>query len=160
MSLTRRQLEDLREEEVRQLRLSGPGPEPRQSRLRWAAEPDVVGGAWPVGIGLAWYAAFTLVSATTPAPPRPEALSAWDTAIHLAVFAVIGAMAVGLARRSRAGLLASVGGALLMLGLVVACPVSGHHEQVGAWWFGQLGAFTALTAVSLVGLKRSPKTPA
>ena len=157
MSLTRRQLQELHREELHQLQLGR--RRPSRSRRAWLGEPDVVGRRWPLALGLAWYAAFSLVSATTPEPPRPEAVSALDTAIYLVLFAVIGAMAVGLARRSRAGLLASAGGALLMLGLVVACPVSGHHEQVGAWWFGQLGVFTALTAVSLVGLRRSRGAP-
>jgi hypothetical protein len=48
-----------------------------------------------------------------------------------------------------------VGAGLLLLGLAVACPVSGHHEHVGAWWFAQLGAFTALTGASLAGLRRT-----
>ncbi len=157
MALTRRQLQDLRHEELRELRLSRSGPRP--TRRAWLAQPDVVRGAWPVGIGLAWYGALALVSATTPAAPEPASVSAVDGAIHLVLFAAIGAMAVGLARRSRAGLLTSAGAGLLMLALVVACPVTGHHEQVGAWWFAQLGAFTAVTGASLVGLRRAGRTP-
>ncbi|MDP9071371.1 MAG: hypothetical protein M3N68_08830 [Actinomycetota bacterium] len=153
MSLTRRQLQHLRHEELHELRLSRSSQ--RRSRREWLTKPDAVSGRWPVGLGLAWYLAFTVISATTPAATRPAAVSALDAAIHVALFAVIGAMAFGLARRARAGLLASVGGGLLMLTLVVACPVSGHHEQVGAWWFAQLAAFGAVTAASLWGLRRA-----
>ena len=153
MSLTRRQLQELHREELHQLQLGR--RRPSRSRRAWLGEPDVVGRRWPLALGLAWYAAFSLVSATTPEPPRPEAVSALDTAIYLVLFAAIGAMAVGLARRARFGLLASVGAGLVMLALVVACPLSGHHEQVGAWWFGQLGAFAAVTGASLVGLRRA-----
>ncbi len=153
MSLTRRQLQELHREELRRLHLGGRRRSP--SRRAWLGEPGVVGRTWPVAMGLAWYAAFSLVSATTPEPPRPEAVSAWDGAIYLALFAAIGAMAVGLARRARFGLMASVGAGLVMLGLVVACPLTGHHEQVGAWWFAQLAAFAAVTGASLVGLRRA-----
>ncbi len=153
MALAQRQLDGLREDELHRVPLSRAA---RGGRLTARmTEPDAVSGRWALGMAVAWYAGLLQLSLTTPSAPRAGGEPVWAQLLHLGVFMMITAAAYGLARRSRAGMVASVAGGLVMMGLIVACPVSGHHEQVGAWWFGQLAAFTALTAAGLVGLVRS-----
>jgi hypothetical protein len=36
----------------------------------------------------------------------------------------------------------------------VACPASGHHTQLGAWWIVQLGCGLGLVTTSALGLRR------
>ncbi|MGH9281649.1 MAG: hypothetical protein ACRD0S_01795, partial [Acidimicrobiales bacterium] len=88
-----------------------------------------------------------------PASDGPEPL--WASFLFLALMGSLGAMAAGLARGRRLGLLASVGAGGLALVGTVMCPVSDHHAGIGAWWFVQMIGFTGLIAASLAGLRRT-----
>lgn len=153
MALAQRQLDDLREDELRRIRLTTAG---RGGRiLAGMTEPDAVSGRWALGLAVAWYAGLLQLSLTTPSGPRTGGEPVWAQLLQLGVFVMVTATAYGLARRSRAGLVASVAGGLVVMGLIVSCPLTGHHEHVGVWWFAQLAGFTALTGAGLVGLARS-----
>lgn len=152
MALAQRQLDDLPEDELRRVRLTTAGGGRILARM---TEPDAVSGRWALGLAVAWYAGLLQLSLTTPSGPRAGGEPVWAEMLQLGLFALVTATAYGLARRSRAGLVASVAGGLLTMGLIVGCPLSGHHEHVGAWWFAQLATFTAVTAAGLVGLVRS-----
>jgi len=157
MSLTRDSLQELHEERSREVRLS-PG-RPGSPRGRWLAEPGVVGGRWPLGLGLAWVVVLVAATLLEPAPADPDApVPLWASALFLAHFATLGAMAAGLSSRRRMGLVASVGAAGLGLLASAMCPVSGHHTGVGAWWYLQMAGFTGLVAAGLAGLRRSSAT--
>lgn len=154
MSLTRDALEELHDARLTEVRLEVPRRRPRLDR--WLTEPDVVRGRWPVGLGGAWIVVFTAAALLEPAPADPNGADPlWAGVLFLTLFAALGVMAAGLARRQRAGLVASVGAAGLALLASALCPVSGHHASVGAWWYLQMAGFTALVVAGLVGLGRS-----
>ncbi|MEO7836923.1 MAG: hypothetical protein ABIS21_04710 [Acidimicrobiales bacterium] len=155
MSLTRRQLEELHEERFRRLDLR-PAPPTAPRLARWLTETGVVRGRWPVAVGASWIAVYTLAILLEPRSADAQASDPlWAVALFMALIGALSATGVGLARRQRLGLVASVGAAGLALGAAVMCPVSGHHEGIGSWWFLQMGGFASLMAVSLFGLTRS-----
>ena len=158
MALTGKRLGELHREELRKLsvdrahagRTAGPtsrGPGPRiRSGAHWGLL-----GAWVV---------FTAVAiAIEPAPSRPHAAAPlWADLWNTAMVGALVATGVGLARRHRAGFVASaVAGGVALFGAVM-CPVSGHHV-VGSWWFVQMAGFAALGAVSLAALRMSRSHP-
>ena len=49
---------------------------------------------------------------------------------------------------------AVAGDATVLVVSTVACPVSDHHSQVGAWWVVQLGCGLGLVTTSTLGLRR------
>lgn len=152
--LTRSKLPQLHEDHLDEVTLVTTGPRPPLSR--WLTERRVVTGRWPVGLGLAWLAVYGAAIVVEPAPAHPDAaVPVWATLMFFALFAGLGTMAGGLARRQRLGLVASVfAGGLALLGAVM-CPVSNHHEAIGAWWYLEIVGFTGLVGASLVGLRRS-----
>ena len=157
MSLTRSRLEELHDDRCRTVALGGP---PELTPLRtWLTEEGTVPRGWPKRLGLAWIAALTAAVALEPAPAADASEPLWASALFLAMMAALVGMAAGLARRQRLGLVAAAAAGGLALVAAVMCPVSGHHGGVGAWWFLQMGGFTALVAASLAGLRRSRSDP-
>lgn len=154
MSLTRESLHRLHDERARSVGLPAGRRPPGLGR--WLAEPGAVGRRWPRRLGLAWVAVLVGATLLEPAPADPDAAAPlWASVLFLALFAVLGVMAASLARRRRLGLVASAGAAGLGLLASALCPVSDHHSAVGAWWYLQMGGFTALVAASVAGLRRS-----
>lgn len=154
MSLTRDSLQELHEERSREVRLTAGTRRPPLGH--WLTDAGVVPGRWPQALGVAWIVVFAGAALLEPAPADPEAADPlWASLVFLSFFAVLGAMAAGLTRRQRAGLVASVGAAGLGLLASAMCPVSGHHASVGAWWYLQMAGFTGLVVASLAGLRRS-----
>lgn len=157
--LTRSKLAQLQENRVKAVTLAAPGRRPPLSR--WLGDDGVVTGRWPAGLGVTWVAVFAAAFALEPSPADPRAaVPAWVGVMSFAMFAALGTMAAGLGRRQRLGLVASVvAGGVGLFGAVM-CPVSGHHESIGAWWYLQMAGFTGLIGASLVGLRRSrPASP-
>lgn len=152
--LTRTKLPELHEDRLDQVTLARPAG--RVPLARWLTEDGAVGRHWPRIMMVAWVAALAAAVVLEPAPADPEAPAPlWASLLFLATFAALGATAAGLARRQRMGLVASVVAGGLALFASVMCPVSGHHASIGAWWYLQMTAFTALIGASLVGLRRS-----
>jgi hypothetical protein len=56
--------------------------------------------------------------------------------------------------RRRWSMAASLVASGLLVVFTVACPTSGHHSQVGAWWVVQLGCGLGLVTTSTLGLRR------
>ncbi|MGI8683655.1 MAG: hypothetical protein ACR2MO_00870 [Acidimicrobiales bacterium] len=106
-------------------------------------------------------AVLELYRALIPAPADPNAAIPLSAIVAVAGFtAVLLAMVVGLGLRARIGLVLSVFAGGLVLLDTVLCPVSGHHESVGAWWFLGMAGFSGLVLASVVGLRRSrPPAP-
>lgn len=155
--LTRNKLPQLQEDRLEEVTLAGPGRRPPLAR--WLTEDRAVTGRWPRGLGIAWVAVFVAAIAVEPAPANANAPEpVWATLLFFVMIAALGAMATGLARRQRLGLVASVVAGGLALVATVMCPVSGHHGNVGAWWYLQMTGFTGLIGASLYGLRRSRTT--
>ena len=98
-----------------------------------------------VGIGIA----------VEPPPTNPDAIDPWfvDALGTVLLAAVVGAFA-GFWLRRRWSLAASLVASGLLVASTLACPASGHHTQVGAWWVVQLGCGLGLVATSMLGLRR------
>jgi hypothetical protein len=111
---------------------------------RWAATGAV---AWVVllGIGIA----------VEPPPTNPNTVDPWfvNALGIMLLTAVVGAFA-GFWLRRRWSLSASLLASCLLVVSTVACPASGHHTQLGAWWVVQLGCGLGLVATSTLGLRR------
>lgn len=152
--LTRSKLPQLHDDRLDEVALAAPAARP--SLARWLTDGRVVGRRWPRALGVGWVAVFALAIAVEPAPADPNAAEPlWASILGLALIGALGAMAAGLARRQRIGLVASVVAGGLALVATTMCPASGHHAGIGAWWFVQMVGFTALVGASLVGLRRS-----
>lgn len=152
---TRSHIDQLTEERFRRVELQPRGPQaPRLAR--WLTEEGVVPGRWPLAMCLSWIAVYAMAVVLEPRaadPAAPEPL--WAVLLFMTLVGVLGAAGVGLVRRQRLGLIASIGAAGLALGAAVMCPLSGHHTSTGAWWFLQMGGFASLMGAGLVGLTRS-----
>jgi hypothetical protein len=111
-------------------------------------------GWWAAGLAVAWVAIFTAGVLLEPAPANPDA-SAPLIATVLGLGLMLGwlVMAVGFATRRRYGAASSLLASVVLVGMTIACPVSGHHSGIGAWWFFELAGSTALVGLSARALK-------
>jgi hypothetical protein len=62
-------------------------------------------------------------------------------------------MAAGFAQRRRYGALGSLGAAGVLVAMTIACPLSGHHAGIGAWWVFQLAGSLTLVGASGAALQ-------
>jgi hypothetical protein len=107
-----------------------------------------ISATWAWVLGGAWLLIFGIGLATAPAPVDPAAEPPVVAVLLNSALQVIWlVMTIGLIRLRRAGALASLAGAGLLLVDAVACPVSGHHDWTAGWSLFQLAG-----AVVLVGL--------
>ncbi len=66
-------------------------------------------------------------------------------------------MIVGLVRRTRWAFAASGALAVLVVGQVVACPITGHHA-LGVWWAIQASIAAGLVVLSLAGWQAAARS--
>ena len=135
---------------------AGQGPAvtvPRSSLRSRLLEP--ITGRWAAIGAVAWVLLVGIGIAVEPPPTNPDAIDPWfvDALGTVLLAAVAGAFA-GFWLRRRWSLAASVVASGLLVASTLACPVSGHHTQVGAWWVIQLGCGLGLVATSILGLRR------
>jgi hypothetical protein len=110
-----------------------------------------VSGTWALGTGIAWLVGLQLMYVLEPSAAQPDAMPAFlITAMALVMNAGLVVTAVGLVRRARWAFAVSGAVAMLNVGTVVACPVSGHHAM-GLWWVAQASLAVGLVALSLAG---------
>jgi len=110
-----------------------------------------------VGLGVAWFVLPEIAVALEPTAQHPDpAIGVFLGYVMTGVFV---ALLIGLAMRRRWGLVTSLGGAMLMTAMAVACPTSGHH-QFGAWWLGEMACVGALVGASVWALRLPPVHPA
>ena len=114
-----------------------------------------ISGRWAAIGAVAWVVLLGIGIAVEPPPTNPHAVDPWfvDALGGIFLTAVVGAFA-GFWLRRRWSLAASLLASGLLVVSTVACPASGHHTNVGAWWVVQLGCGLGLVATSTLGLRR------
>jgi hypothetical protein len=114
-----------------------------------------ISGRWAAIAATAWIVLLGIGIAVEPPPANPNAVDPWfvDALGMMVLTTVVGAFA-GFWLRQRWSLAASLVASGLLVVSTIACPMSGHHTQVGAWWVVQLGCGLGLAATSILGLRR------
>jgi hypothetical protein len=114
-----------------------------------------ISGRWAAIGATAWVVLLGIGIAVEPPPANPNAVEPWfvEALGMMVLTAVVGAFA-GFWLRRRWSLAASLLASGLLVVSTVACPASGHHTNVGAWWVVQLGCGLGLVATSILGLRR------
>jgi hypothetical protein len=126
---------------------------PRSSLRGRLLEP--ITGRWAAIGAVAWVVLLGIGIAVEPPPTNPNAVDPWfvNALGTILLAAVVGAFA-GFWLRRRWSLAASLVASGLLVASTLACPASGHHTQLGAWWVVQLGCGLGLVATSTLGLRR------
>ena len=135
---------------------AGQGPAvtiPRSSLRSHLLEP--ITGRWAAIGAISWVLLVGIGIAVEPPPTNPHAVDPWFVNALGIMFltAVVGAFG-GFWLRRRWSLAASLLASGLLVVSTLACPASGHHTQLGAWWVVQLGCGLGLVMTSILGLRR------
>ena len=120
---------------------------------RRAALTEPLSGRWAFFLTVAWVTIFTTGVALEPPPADQNAMP--FLAAVLAGGLMLGwmVMAAGFARRRRYGAAGSLAAAGVLVAMTIACPLSGHHAGIGAWWCFELGGSLTLVAASRAALR-------
>lgn len=110
-------------------------------------------GRWAAVLTLAWVAVFSLGVALEPTPADPDAMPFLAAVLMTALMLGWVVMAAGFAQRRRFGALGSLGAAGVLVAMTIACPLSGHHADIGAWWWFQMAGSLALVGASGAALQ-------
>jgi hypothetical protein len=110
-------------------------------------------GRWAAGLTIAWVAIFSLGVALEPTPGDENALPLLGAILMTGLMAGWVVMAAGFAQRRRYGALGSLGAACVLVAMTIACPLSGHHAGIGAWWVFQLAGSLTLVGASGAALQ-------
>jgi peptidoglycan/LPS O-acetylase OafA/YrhL len=111
---------------------------------------------WGIVLMVAWVVVVAVGLAIEPAPANPDApIPLYADLISTGMLAAWGAMAAGVFQRRRFAAAASMVGGVALLGLTLACPLTGHHSSIGAWWGIQLVGAAGLLALSGRALRSS-----
>jgi hypothetical protein len=126
---------------------------PRRPLQERMLEP--ISGRWAAIGAVAWIVLVGIGIAVEPQPTNPNAVDPWFLNM---LGAVLGAVVVtafaGFWLRQRWSMVASLLASGLLVVSTIACPASGHHTQLGAWWIVQLGCGLGLVTTSTLGLRR------
>ena len=117
-----------------------------------------VSPAWAWGTGIAWVAGYQAMLELEPTPTSPDALPGFLlTLMAIAVNVGLIVMVAGLVHRARWAFTASGALSVLVVGQVVACPITGHHA-LGVWWAAQAAIAVGLVALSLAGWQAAARS--
>jgi hypothetical protein len=156
MATTRERQEELTRAERELPLATGEGPPvtvPRGSLQERMLEP--ISGRWAATGAVAWVVLVGIGLAVEPPPANPGAVDPWFLdAIATVLLVALVATFTGLWLRRRWSLAASLFASGLLVVSTLACPASGHHTNLGAWWVVQLACASALVATSALGLRR------
>jgi hypothetical protein len=118
-------------------------------------EPGRLGRGWALLLGVGWPVIAAVIVAIEPAPADTEAAaSVLDGLVSLTLLVgFLATVTAAAARRPVAAAWSAFTG-LVALGIVLTCPVSGHHAGVGPWWFAQLGMMGGMVGASALAWRR------
>ena len=129
--------------------VSAPLPAPPASAvrgsIRWTAP---LSGRWAAALTAAWVSIFSIGVALEPAAADDEALPLIGALVVSGLMLSWVVMAAGFAQRRRYGAIGSLVAAGFLVAMTIACPVSGHHAGIGAWWVFQVVGSLALVSAS------------
>lgn len=124
------------------------GPAPTRHREL----SDELSGGWALFLTVAWIVVFTLGAALEPAPANPHAMPFLAGVLATGLMGGWLVMAAGFAQRRRYGAAGSLAAAGVLAAMTLACPLSGHHAGIGAWWWFQVAGSLSLLAASRAAL--------
>jgi hypothetical protein len=108
---------------------------------------------WPVAIGVS--------IAVEPTAQQTSVVGELvGTVIAMAFFVVLASTVVAAATKHPSAALRSVGTGFLAVTATVACPLTGHHPQIGAWWYLQMALSVGMLAISFVALRHTAASTA
>ena len=121
---------------------------------------EPITGRWATIGAVAWVVLLGIGIAVEPQPTNPNAVDPWfANVLGTVLLAAVVAAFAGFWLRQRWSMVASLLASGLLVVSTVACPVSGHHTQLGAWWVVQLGCGLGLVTTSALGLRRGSPAP-
>lgn len=122
-------------------------PTPRQGIAR----------GWGLLLALAWPAVVAVCTAVEPTPapdPLPALLVVFATVTYLVLLAgMMATFVTAVGRRPAIGNASTVAAAAAIVA-TVSCPLSGHHEGIGAWWAVQMVLSVGMLVVSRLVARR------
>jgi len=122
-------------------------------RPRRAALTDPLSGGWALFLTVAWVTIFTIGVALEPAPANEDAMPLLGAVLMSGLMTGWVVMAAGFAHRRRYGAAGSLGAAGVLVAMTIACPLSGHHAGIGAWWWFQVAGSLTLVGASRAALQ-------
>jgi hypothetical protein len=114
---------------------------------------DRLSGRWAAVLTVLWITIFSLGVALEPAPANEDAVPLLGAFLTTGLLAGWVTMAAGFAHRRRYGALGSLGAAGVLAAMTVACPLSGHHAGIGAWWWFEVAGSLTLVGASAAALR-------
>jgi hypothetical protein len=116
---------------------------------------EPLSGRWAAIGAVAWVVLLGIGITVEPQPTNPNVVDPWFlNVLGTVLLAAVAAAFAGFWLRQRWSLAASLLASGLLVVSTVACPASGHHTQLGAWWVVQLGCGLGLVTTSALGLRR------
>jgi len=117
------------------------------------AMTDRLSGRWALVLTFAWVTIFTIGAAVEPAPANDDAMPLLAGLLASGLMLGWVVMGAGFARRRRYGAAGSLGAAGVLVAMTIACPLSGHHAGIGAWWWFQVAGSLTLVGASRAALQ-------
>jgi len=122
-------------------------------RERRAALTDPLSEPWPLVLTVGWVSIFSIGVALEPSPANADAMPLLGALLGSGLFLGWAVMVAGFVQRRRYGAVGSLGAAGVLVAMTIACPLSGHHAGIGAWWWFEVAGSLTLVGASRAALR-------